>query len=127
MTDPQARQTVEVTIGRRDLGGPVLERLVSAAAARADMPVDRMFDAMAAIDCLNHALDTVLADRVRTLLIGISPGSVTLSVIGLSSDQLARVREAGVLPGVGDVMARTTSAIEIEQDGAEPALTLTLG
>lgn len=126
MNSPPSPQSLSVSFGRAGLVGPVLERLVSASAARADLPVNRLFDALAAVDSLVHALDDVLGDEPRTLGISIAPGTVKLSVEGLAAEQLGRVRDATVLPGLGDVLTRTATAVKIAESEAGAALTITL-
>ena len=49
-------QEIDLTIADGELLAPVLERLVSAAAARADLPVSRVVDALTVVDAIVAAI-----------------------------------------------------------------------
>lgn len=125
MPDP-APQVVELEIGDPKLTGPVLERLVSAAAARASLPVDRVVNAMTLVDALVHATDSVLDGSPRDVSLTIGSGSVELRVNGLADGNAEALRDAGELPGVGNVFERIASGVSIERDGNRSSLLIEL-
>jgi hypothetical protein len=124
MADRDGRQIVSVSIGEPSFAQPVLERLVSAAAARADLPVDRLVNALTVVDALVHASDSVLVGS-REVSISIGDRELALRVDGLLDGQAESLRDAGAVPGVGNVFERTASDVSIEHDGLRSALILT--
>lgn len=127
MTDPAApANEFEVSIGDPRLAAPVLERLVSAAAVRAALPVDRVVNAMTAVDALTHALDATLDGRRRTVKISIVPGALNLCIDGITGDEAEAIRRSAAIPGVGDVLERTAASVEIEERGSGSALLIAL-
>jgi hypothetical protein len=121
-----AEQVVDVSIGDPRFAGAVLERLVSAAAARAALPVDRVINALTVVDAIVHATDSVLGDQPRNLRVTIGEGSLGLRVDQLVDGQAEAVREAATVPSVGDVFERTAAAVTIEHDGQHSALVILL-
>ncbi|MGH2959336.1 MAG: hypothetical protein ACRDKE_07005 [Solirubrobacterales bacterium] len=121
-----AEHVVDVSIGDPRFVSAVLERLVSAAAARAELPVDRVINAMTVVDALVHASDSVLGEGPRKLQLAIGEGSLGLRVDGLFDGQAEAIREAAHVPAVGDVFERTATAVSIEHDGTHSALVILL-
>jgi hypothetical protein len=119
-------QVIDLSIGDPRFAGPILERLVSAAAARAELPVDRVVNALTVVDVLLHAADNVLPGQPRNMRIAFAPGSVRLALDGLRDGQAEAIRDAARVPGLGDVLARTAGGIEVETDGSHPALVVEL-
>lgn len=125
MSDPQ-RSRVNVRIDDRSLAGPVLERLVSAAAVRADLPVDRVVDAMTIVDVVVAASGSSLSHDVTSWSVSHGPGTVHLALDGLESDQIDAVREAAVLPEIGDVLTQTAKSVEIVENETGSSLVVTI-
>jgi hypothetical protein len=121
-----AEQFVDVSIGDPRFSAAVLERLVSAAAARADLPIDRVVNAMTVVDALVHATDSVLGDGTREIRVTIGEKSLGLRVDSLVDGQAEAIRDAAQLPDVGDVLERTASTVSIEHDGTNSALVIVL-
>ncbi len=121
-----AADELELTIGDPALGGPVLERLVSAAAAKAGLPVDRLINAMTLTDSLVHAISTALAGRAWHLKLAIAPQSLLLAVADLTHDEAAAIREAALLPDVGDVLAHTAASVSVDTDDDGSVLVIAL-
>jgi hypothetical protein len=121
-----ADQFVDVTIGDPSFSAAVLERLVSAAAARAELPIDRVVNAMTLVDALVHATDSVLGDGTREIRVTIGEGTLGLRVDALVDGQAEAIRDAAQLPDVGDILSRTASTIAIEHDGINSALVIVL-
>jgi hypothetical protein len=119
-------QAIELSIGSPELAGPVLERLVSAAAARAELPVDRVVDALTIVDVLVHATDSVLPGQPRSVRVTFSVGSLEIGVENLSDGQAESIRDAADIPGVGNTLELTATAITIEREGSRSALVISL-
>ena len=119
---------VNLTISDLSVVGPVLERLVSAAAVRADLPVDRVINAMTVVDAFVAASDAALENTgSRNWSLSIAPGEVQLALDGLIDGQAEAVRAAAVVPNVGDVLAYTTHAVEIVENDAGSSLVVKIG
>lgn len=121
-----AEQVIDLSIGDPRFAGPILERLVSAAAARAELPVDRVVNALTVVDALVHAADSVIPEQPRDVRIAFAPGRVRLAMDGLRDGQAEAIRDAAQVPGLGDVLSRTARGIEISTEGSHPALVIEL-
>jgi hypothetical protein len=121
-----AEHVVDVSIGDPRFAAAVLERLVSAAAARAELPVDRVINALTVVDALVYAADAVLGDNPRNLQVTIGEGTLGLRVDQLVDGQAEAIRTAANVPSVGDVFERTTTSVTIENDGTHSALVILL-
>lgn len=117
---------VDLSLGDPRFAAPVLERLVSAAATRAELPVDRVVNALTVIDALVHATDSVIGDQPREIVLEIGSGSLLLRVDQLVDGQAEAIREAAAVPGLGDVFARTATKVEVEAEGTRTALVIAL-
>jgi hypothetical protein len=115
-----------VSIVAGPLVGPVLRRVVGMFAARADLPLDRLDDAvlvadMVAAQAAGHVLDdtvqVTLASSVRSLDMRVGP----LRAGGGSE----LVRQAAV-PGVGNVIEQLADYVEVETDGEHEFLVVRL-
>ena len=111
---------VELTVSDGEFSAPVLERLISAAASRADLPIDRIVDALAAVDALVVATDRVFeAAENRQFSVEIEPGEVRLAVNGLQDGQAESLLGASHLPALGGILERmaTSVATKVRPDG----------
>lgn len=115
-TEQLQASRVELSIGLPQLGPAVLERLVSATAARADLPVDRVVDAMTLVDALGKGLADVLDARPWQLSIDFAPGEVSIRVADLAAGEAEAIRLAAALPGIGDVLAHTATTVDASSD-----------
>jgi hypothetical protein len=102
----------------------VLDRLLGALAARADLSVDRLNDLAMVGDAVSAAAGgSVAAGRLEVVATP-ADGGLELSFGPFTAGGTARVRRAGGLPGGGDVFAGIASAVEVVQDGQNERLTL---
>jgi hypothetical protein len=116
---------VELTMSDGQLSAPVLERLISAAATRADLSIDRIVNALAAVDALVHATEQVYATGdERKFSISIAPGEIRLAVDGLRSAQAESLLGATRLPEIGGVLEHMASSVATEQNGEGTSLVL---
>ena len=120
MTAPQGEASTLVSIASGPLVGPVLRRVVGMLAARADLPLDRLDDAVLVADLIaarapahvaNETVDVALQPGVRTLSLRVGPlrpgGGEALVV------------DAAV-PGVGNVIEQLADELSVDTgDGGE--------
>jgi serine/threonine-protein kinase RsbW len=110
--DAEARTTVSIAAG--PLVGPVLRRVVGMLAARADLPLDRLDDAVLVADLIAaRAPAHVAADTVDVAL---EPGPRTLSLrVGplRAGGGRALVVDAAV-PGVGNVIEQLADELSVD-------------
>lgn len=124
MTAQIAPTSVSVAAG--PLVGPVLRRVVGMLAARADLPLDRLDDAMLVTDLIaTRAPAHVVGPTVDVTL---EPGDRSLSLrLGplQAGGGRALVAEAAV-PGVGNVIEQLADEISFGSDGDGDYLQLRL-
>lgn len=107
-------------VRRHDLREPVLERVVSALAARVDLPIDRVADAQIVAAAL-VAATARLGDGLLCVDLDVDGDAVGLAVGPLPAGAGARVVAGSRLPGVGVVLERLVDgwSVEDEGDGSE--------
>ena len=118
MTAAEAPTRVSIAAG--PLVGPVLRRVVGMIAARADLPLDRLDDAVLVADLIAaRAPAHVAGDRVDVAL---EPGPRSLSL------RVGPLREGGgqalivdaAVPGVGNVIEQLADELSVDTgDGGE--------
>jgi serine/threonine-protein kinase RsbW len=109
-----------VSIAAGPLVGPVLRRVVGMFAARADLPLDRLDDAVLVADVLAaRAPAHVIEDTVDVELAS-SKRSLDLCVGPLRPGGGRALVVDAAVPGVGNVIEQLADALEIESsDGQE--------
>jgi hypothetical protein len=122
--DPLTR----VSIAAGPLVGPVLRRVVGMLAARADLPLDRLDDAVLVADLIAARAPAHVA--AETVDVALEPGPRTLSlVIGplRPGGGQALVVDAAV-PGVGNVIEQLADELTVDEgdDGGGEFLRVTL-
>jgi hypothetical protein len=122
----QAETPTHVSIAAGPLVGPVLRRVVGMLAARADLPLDRLDDAVLVADLvaarapahtLSETVDVALASGPRALELRVGPLR--------SGGGRALVIDAAV-PGVGNVIEQLADGLDIEIEGEQEYLLLRL-
>jgi serine/threonine-protein kinase RsbW len=112
-----AEAPTRVSIASGPLVGPVLRRVVGMFAARADLPLDRLDDAVLVADLVasrapahvsGDTVDVVLASSTRSLELRVGPLR--------SGGGRALILDA-VVPGVGNVIEQLADELEVETDG----------
>ena len=124
MTGPptagEPQTTVSIVAG--PLVGPVLRRVVGMLAARADLPLDRLDDAVLVADLIAaRAPAHVAGDRVD---VSLEPGSRSLAL------HVGPLREGGgealiidaAVPGVGNVIEQLADELTVSPEGGEEYL-----
>ena len=113
MSRPAA--TLDVRLG--GLGASVVDRVVAAVAARAELPIDRISDAQLAAG----AICAGAAEERRRLPLELELGSggLTMSVGPLRRGQAGALLEAARVPGIERVVETLADAHAVEADGDE--------
>ena len=115
-----------VSIAAGPLVGPVLRRVVGMLAARADLPLDRLDDAVLVADLIAaRAPAHVAGSRVDVAL---EPGPRSLSL------RVGPLREGGgqalivdaAVPGVGNVIEQLADELTVSPEGGEEYLLVRL-
>lgn len=115
-----------VAVAAGPLVGPVLRRVVGMLAARADLPLDRLDDAVLIADVIaSRAPAHALGDEVRVAL---TPGERTLDLrLGplRAGGGRALVVDANV-PGMGNVIEQLANELEVTEDAGTEYLRVRL-
>lgn len=115
-----------VSIAAGPLVGPVLRRVVGMVAARADLPLDRLDDAVLVADLIaarapahvvNASVDVAIQSGDRSLVLRVGP-------LRQGGGQ-ALIVDAAV-PGVGNVIEQLADALEIDSEGEDEFLDVRL-
>ncbi len=107
----------EVVIDRTELLGPVLARVVGALAARRDLSVDRISDAVLVTDAIAVAAPSRFADgRVRLGLDERAEG-IDLRLGPMEAGAAARIREDLEVPDVGGSLESLADELTVEESG----------
>ena len=105
----------------------VLDRLLGALAARADLSVDRLND----LSLVGDAVSAVAAESVANSRLQViakpREGGLALTFGPFVAGGAARVRRAGGLPGGGDLFSSVAKQVDVETDGDAELLTLQIG
>jgi anti-sigma regulatory factor (Ser/Thr protein kinase) len=115
--EPDLRHTTELVTDRPELLGPVLARMVGALAARRDLSVDRVSDAVLVTDAIAAAVPSRFADgRVR---LGLDDGGagIALRVGPMEAGAAARIREELEVPDVGGSLEALADELAVEESG----------
>jgi hypothetical protein len=106
---------------------PVLDRVLAALAARADLSVDRLNDLSLVGDAVSAVAGESVADGQLAVIARPGTGGLELSFGPFVPGGAARVRRAGNLPGGGDLFSSVAREVEVEADGNAERLTLRIG
>lgn len=107
-------ETTELVTDRPELLGPVLARVVGALAARRDLSVDRVSDAVLVTDAIAESVPSRFADgRVRLGLDDRGEG-VALRIGPMEAGAGRRIREELDLPDVGGSLAALADELAVE-------------
>ena len=115
-----------VSIASGPLVGPVLRRVVGMLAARADLPLDRLDDAVLVADLIAARAPAHVARG--TVDVTLAPGERALAL------RLGPLRPGGgralivdaAVPGVGNVIEQLADDLDVQQDGGAEFLRVRL-
>jgi hypothetical protein len=122
----QTEDPTRVAITAGPLVGPVLRRVVGMFAARADLPLDRLDDAVLVADVV--AARAPAHVRGETVDVALTSGDRALDL------RVGPLREGGAralivdaaVPGVGNVIEQLADGLEVEAEGAQEFLRVRL-
>lgn len=101
-------------VRRGPLARPVLSRAVGVAAARADLPVDRLSDALLVIDALGAAEG--LPTHVLRVVLEAADG-LTVRLGPLPAGSASRLIEEASLPAAPHLIERLADDVHVSRDG----------
>jgi serine/threonine-protein kinase RsbW len=114
---PYPADRTEMVVDRTELLAPVLARVVGALAARRDLSIDRVSDAVLVTDAISGAAPEHFADgRVR---VGLDEraGGIDLRVGPMEAGAASRIREDLEVPDVGGSVEALADELTVEESG----------
>jgi anti-sigma regulatory factor (Ser/Thr protein kinase) len=114
---PPVPDVTELTVGPPELVGPVLSRALTALAARHEIAIDRISDAMLLSDAISAAAPRGFTDGHVRLSITDRPEGVELRVGPMAVGAAEGLRSSLSLPDVGGSLETLADEIRIEVDG----------
>ena len=121
-----AETPTRVSIAAGPLVGPVLRRVVGMFAARADLPLDRLDDAVLVADVVAARAPAHVADATVQVVLASSPRSLDLRVGPLRVGGGSALVVDAAVPGVGNVIEQLADGLEIETEGEHEYLRVRL-
>jgi anti-sigma regulatory factor (Ser/Thr protein kinase) len=121
-----ADSDVEIAIAPAALSAAILNRLVSALAARAGFSIDRLSDAQLVTDALAARIAPVLDGVYVSVGIGVRERTVELRVGRLRAGGSASLVAASAIGELGPVISRLTDEIAVSHAGRGEMLTLVM-
>jgi serine/threonine-protein kinase RsbW len=107
----------ELTVGRTELLEPVLARLVGALAARRELSVERVSDAVLITDAIAGAAPGRFADGYVRLGLGESEHGLELRLGPMEKGAAAEIRHELELPELGGSLEALADELEIDESG----------
>jgi anti-sigma regulatory factor (Ser/Thr protein kinase) len=107
----------EIAIGRSELIGPVLARIVGALAARRDLPVDRLSDAVLLTDAIAAAAPGRFADGRVKLALADGERGLELRLGPMQDGAAAEIRQELDVPDIGGSLEALADEIAVEGSG----------
>jgi anti-sigma regulatory factor (Ser/Thr protein kinase) len=105
-----------LTVGAAELVGPILARVVGALAARSDVTIDRLSDAMLLTDAISADAPAAFADGKVRIDLRDGDGGIDLRVGPLENGAGERLREGLEVPSVGS-LEKLADELSVEQNG----------
>lgn len=107
----------ELAVGRADLLEPVLARLVGALAARRDLSVDRVSDAVLITDAIANMAPGRFADGCVRLALDESEAGLELKLGPMDKGAAAEIRAALEVPDLGGSLEALADELAIDETG----------
>jgi anti-sigma regulatory factor (Ser/Thr protein kinase) len=108
------RERTEMRVGRPDLVGPVLSRTFAALAARREVSIDRLSDAMLLSDAISAGAPRGFEDGQVCLSIADRDHGVELRVGPMAGDGAEQLRASLALPELGGSLETLADEVRIE-------------
>jgi serine/threonine-protein kinase RsbW len=105
----------EISVGRAELLEPVLARLVGALAARRDLSVDRVSDAVLITDAISVAAPGRFADGCVRLGLGESETGLELRLGPMKRGAASEVRKELAVPELGGSLEALVDELEVDE------------
>ncbi len=115
---PGHPETTDLRVGPPQLLAPILSRALTSLAARHDVTVDRISDAMLLSDAISAGAPQGFPDGHVCLSILDGPGGVELKVGPMEAGGGESLRQSLDLPAVGGSLASLADELRIEDDDA---------
>ncbi len=112
---PQLSDRTELVIDRSDLLGPVLARVVGALAARRDLSVDRVSDAVLVTDAISAAAPKRFADGRVRLGLDESAGGIALRLGPMKAGAAGHIREDLRVPDIDSSVEKLADELAVEE------------
>ncbi|HWH20886.1 MAG TPA: ATP-binding protein [Solirubrobacterales bacterium] len=114
---PAVPEATELRVGPPEILGPVLSRALTALAARHEITVDRISDAMLLADAISAAAPRGFDDGHVQLSIADRPEGVEMKVGPMRSGGAESLRASLSLPHVGGTLETLADEVRTESDG----------
>jgi serine/threonine-protein kinase RsbW len=113
---PAGVDATELRVGPPELVGPILSRVIGALAARREIGVDRLSDAMLLTDAISAGASQGFADGKVSLSVIDAPEGVELRIGPMVSGGAEQLRDSLDLPQVGGSLASLADELRVERD-----------
>jgi anti-sigma regulatory factor (Ser/Thr protein kinase) len=113
---PEVGEATELRVGAPELLAPVLSRALAALAARHEVTIDRISDAMLLSDAISAGAPRGFADGHVTVSVLDSPEGVRLRVGPMESGGAVRLRDSLELPALERSLADLADELRIEEE-----------
>jgi anti-sigma regulatory factor (Ser/Thr protein kinase) len=120
-------RATEMTMPAGELLGPVLSRVISILAARANLSVDRLSDAVLLGDAISARAPGEFADGVARIEAEEASGEVRVRVGPLVDGAGERLLGAMRIPEIGGTLERLANEIRVDRDGEVESVVLRIG
>ncbi|UJA20156.1 ATP-binding protein [Thermoleophilia bacterium SCSIO 60948] len=125
-TPPTAPTATEIDVPAGEFVGPILSRVVSMTATKANFSIDRLSDAVLLSDALStHAPDSYLGGMAR-ISISQDESQFELQIGPLVAGSGGTLVERLAIPGVGMSLAALADEVAVESDGEADYVRVTL-
>jgi serine/threonine-protein kinase RsbW len=115
--DESVPKATTITVDAGSLAAPVISRVISIVAARANLSVDRLSDAVLLGDAISsYGPDVFLEGRVQ-ITIDDEEGMIAVRIGPLGPGAAEQVRKAMELPAVGASLEKLADEVRVERDG----------
>jgi anti-sigma regulatory factor (Ser/Thr protein kinase) len=125
--DGDGRPATELTMPADALLAPVLSRVISILAARANLPVDRLSDAVLLGDAIAAQAAGEFPEGRAQIWVDEEDGELSMRVGPLVDGGGDRLLEGMRIPELGGSLERLADEIRVEQDGGDEVLVLRVG
>jgi serine/threonine-protein kinase RsbW len=116
-----------ITVSDPDLLAPVLARVVGALAARRDLTIDRLSDAVLLTDAISAAAPRAFDDGQVRLQLTDTKAGISLKLGPMEKGSGERIREALTLPAVGGTLESLADEVSVDSLDDGEYLSLRIG